>query len=334
MQTPRLFSWTALVVVCACLLPVSQAADRIPVVLATDLGDDIDDTWALAHVLRSPELDLKMVLTEYGRSRYRAALAAKLLEVAGRTDVAVAVGPMPAAGAAEDPATFNQALWLRDYDLAKYPGRVHEDGVGAFIELVLNSPSPVTVIAVGPAPSLAAAVTREPRVAERCRLVGMFGSIDVGYGGDAKPAAEWNVRADVTSVRAVFAASWREILLTPLDTCGTVDLRDDNYRAVWSATRDPLARAVIENYCLWAPRVPWMKCDFFATRSTTLFDCVAVYLAYDEALVGIDEVRFKITDDGFTVRDDAGPFRARAALRWKDRAAFEHHLTARLVPGH
>ena len=38
--------------------------------------------------------------------------------------------------------------------------------------------------------------------------------------------------------------------------------------------------------------------------------------------------------DGFTVRDDAaGPLRARVALRWKSLAAFEQHLTARLVPG-
>ena len=41
---------------------------------------------------------------------------------------------------------------------------------------------------------------------------------------------------------------------------------------------DPLLRAVIESYCVFAPRVSWMECDFFATRSTTLFDCVAVYL--------------------------------------------------------
>ncbi len=54
----------------------------IPVVLDTDIGTDIDDTWALAQVLRSPELDLKLVLTETGDARYRAAIAAKILEAA------------------------------------------------------------------------------------------------------------------------------------------------------------------------------------------------------------------------------------------------------------
>lgn len=37
--------------------------EKIPVVLDTDLGSDIDDTWALAMLLRSPELDVKLILT-------------------------------------------------------------------------------------------------------------------------------------------------------------------------------------------------------------------------------------------------------------------------------
>jgi len=279
-------------------------------------------------LLRSPELDLKLVLTDTGEARYRAAVAAKLLEAAGRTDVAVGLGrdfgPMA-------DADRNQAPWLRGYELAKYPGRVHEDGIGALIELVMKSPEPVTIIALGPVPTLAAALQREPRIAARCRFVGMHGSFAVGYGG-GKPAAENNVRVDPAGLRAVLAAPWQDILLTPLDTCGLVSLEGANYRAVWSAApTDPLVRAVIENYCLFAPRVSWMKCDFFATRSTTLFDCVAVYLAYAEDLVETETVRFRITDEGMTVRDPAGPLQARVALRWKDRAGFEAQLAGRLL---
>ncbi|MBE2213992.1 MAG: nucleoside hydrolase [Opitutaceae bacterium] len=306
---------------------VGSAAPRTPVVLDTDIGSDVDDTWALAQVLRSPELDLKLVLTDTGEARYRAALAAKLLEAAGRSDVDVGLGrdfgPM-------GEEHRHQGPWLKGYDLAKYPGRVHEDGVGALIGLVMHSPQPVTIIAIGPVPTLAAALAREPRLAARCRFVGMHGSFDVGYGGGA-PAAEANVKGDPAGLRTVLAAPWQDILLTPLDTCDRVALRGDDYRAIWSATQDPLLRAVIENYCIWAPRVPWMHCDFFATRSSTLFDCVAVYLAYDEARVDVESVRFRISDDGMTVRDAAGPLRARVALRWKDLPGFEHDLAARLL---
>ena len=303
---------------------VSVSLARIPVILDADIGTDIDDTWALAQVLRSPELDLKMVLTATGDTRYRAALTAKLLEVAGRSDIPVGIGqnqgPM-----GED--RRNMTPWLVGYDLSKYPGKVHEDGIGALIELVMHSAEPVTIIAIGPVPNLALALQREPRIAGKCRFVGMHGSFGVGYGGSATPAAEYNVQNNPAALRAVLAAPWRDILLTPLDTCGTVQLTGENYHAIWSATGDPLLRAVIENYCIFAPRVNWMRCDFFAIRSTTLFDCVAVYLAGSEDLVETETVSFQVTDDGFTRRTATGPLKARVALRWKNLQAFEDHLS-------
>jgi hypothetical protein len=92
-----------------------------------------------------------------------------------------------------------------------------------------------------------------------------------------------------------------------------------------------MLRALIESYCVFAPRQNWMKCDFFATRSTTLFDCVAVYLAYSEDLVETETIAFDVTDDGFTRRAPAGPFKARVAIRWRNRDGFEAQLAGRLL---
>ena len=69
------------------------AAARIPVIFDTDIGDDIDDTWALAMLLKSPQFDVKLITTTCGASQARGKLVAKLLTVAGRTDVAVGLGP-------------------------------------------------------------------------------------------------------------------------------------------------------------------------------------------------------------------------------------------------
>ncbi|ACB73318.1 nucleoside hydrolase [Opitutus terrae] len=323
------------VIACAILLtswlspvfaaPPAGAKLPIPVVFHTDIGTDIDDTWALAQLLRSPELDLKLVLVDTNDTRYRAKVAARLLEIAGRTDVPIGLGVASPMREQEQ----NQLPWVRDYDLTAYRGRVLDDGVGALIELVMNSPEPVSVVSVGAVPALARAIEREPKLASRARFVGMHGSVDIGYGG-GPVVAEANVKVDPAALRAVLAAPWQDVLLTPLDTCGNVDLDGANYHAVWCATADPLLRAVIEGYCVFAPRVTWMKCDFFTQRSTTLFDCVAVYLAYSEDLVETETVRIKVTDDGFTVRDPAGPS-ARVALRWKDHAGFESHLAHRLL---
>src|SRR5882724_10298571 len=49
----------------------------------TDIGTDIDDAFALALVMKSPELRLLGITTVSGDTKARARLAAKLLWVAG-----------------------------------------------------------------------------------------------------------------------------------------------------------------------------------------------------------------------------------------------------------
>jgi len=102
------------------IAPSNSAADtvaRIPVILDTDIGDDIDDTWALGLLLKSPELDVKLVVGDYGKPDYRARLLAKFLERAGRTDVAVGVGLDNGVK-----GEGGQAGWIKGYDLKAYPG--------------------------------------------------------------------------------------------------------------------------------------------------------------------------------------------------------------------
>jgi inosine-uridine nucleoside N-ribohydrolase len=326
MRTPPL-----LLCLCLASLPALGAADsggtRTPVILVSDIGTDIDDSWALAFALRSPELDLKLVVTDPADTTYRANVAAKFLEDSGRGDVPIGIGDN--SGPTGD-SFKTLTSWVSGYDIAKYPGKVFQDGVGALIDVVEKSPQPVTVIAIGPVNSLALALKRSPGIAAKCRLVGMYGSFDVGYGG-GPPSPETNVRVNPAGLRSVLSAPWKDILLTPLDTCGSVSLSGERYHSIWSATSDPMARALIESYCLFAPVQNWMKCDFFTRRSTTLFDCVAVYLAYSEALVEVQTIAFDVTDDGYTRRSESGPFKARVAVRWKDEDAFEAQLAGRVL---
>ena len=254
---------------------------KIPVILDTDIGGDIDDTWALALLLKSPELDLKLVVTDTGNTTYRAAVTAKFLEIAGRTDVPVGIGLH------QGDDTGPQAPWVADYDLASYGGKVFEDGVGALIDTIMASPEPVTLICIGPVPNIAAALQREPAIAERARFVGMHGSITLGYGGSAEISAEYNVKADVAACRAVFEAPW-DVTITPLDTCGLVHLKGENYQAV-RVCDDPVVRALIENYRIWAQHVTWLNGIDPDTVTSTLFDTVAVYLAFSEELLEMED---------------------------------------------
>jgi inosine-uridine nucleoside N-ribohydrolase len=294
---------------------------KIPVILDTDIGGDIDDTWALALLLKSPEFDIKLVVSDTGDTIYRAQIIAKILEVANRTDIPVGVGIRQSTQGGP------QAPWVAGYDLARYPGKVYQDGVAALVETIMSAPQPVTLICIGPMPNIKAALERNPAIAHRVRFVGMHGSVRLGYDGKPKPDPECNVVSDVAAARAVFTAPW-PMTITPLDTCGLVRLTGPKYRQVADCA-DPLARAVIENYRIWR-QAGDPKAKQPAVASSVLFDTVAVYLALSHDFVRMEEWPIAITDDGFTRIDPRGK-PVTCAMAWKDLGKFEDFLVQRLT---
>ncbi len=147
---------------------------NIPVILDTDIGDDCHDTWALAMLLRSPQLDLRLVTTATGDTSYLARIVARLLEVAGRSDVPIGIGISNTGRQ----TTLRQAAWVEGYALERYPRSVYADGVQALIDTIMSSREPMTLIAIGPLSNSAEALRREPRIADRTTLVGMHGSFN------------------------------------------------------------------------------------------------------------------------------------------------------------
>jgi inosine-uridine nucleoside N-ribohydrolase len=314
----------------ACAAVPASAAGRkpakpapMPVILDTDIGDDIDDTWALGLLLKSPELDLKLVVGDRGVAQYRARLLAKLLERAGRSDVPVGVGLD-----IEPHKAGRQAAWVTGYDLKNYPGKVHTNGVQALIDTIMKSPKPVTLICIGPVPNIAEALKREPRIAKKARFVGMFGSLRVGYDGAKQPAAEWNVKCNPKACQVAFTAPW-DMTITPLDTCGIVTLTGENYLRVRDS-QDRIAADVIANYRVWVAATPNIPTNAVDTRSSTLFDAVAVYLAIRQDLCVMERLRLRVTDDGFTVIDPRAK-EINVATSWKDLRAFEDWMVERLA---
>ena len=223
---------------------MEQNTPRIPVILDTDIGSDIDDTWALAMLLRCPELDVRLILSDTGNTEYRARIIARLLEIAGRTDIPVGIGIK------QTEKMGPQSPWVDGYELSSYPGIVHQDGVRAAIDVLSRSPVPVSLVCIGPVSNIAEVLRSAPDVAPKTRFVGMHGSIRKQHGGRDGAIAEYNVKQDVKACQAVFEAPWLNITITPLDTCGQVRLRGPKYAAI-TVDRDPLMRALIENYRIW-----------------------------------------------------------------------------------
>jgi len=321
---------------CAVSNITSAAQSRkIPVIFDTDIGGDIDDTWALIMLLQSPEFDIKLVTTAVGDTPEKAKIVAKILEIAGRTDIPVGIGIR------QNKSGHRQRAWVKDYKLSSYPGTVYQDGVQAIIDTIMKSPKPITLAAVGPLPNIGAALKREPRIAKKAKFVGMHGSIRKGYGGSSKVSAEYNVRADAKSVQRVFAAPW-DVTITPLDTCGIVYLKGRKYQKVLK-NDSPLTNALIENYRAWykqgilnsqkdlsdaeVNKKVNQKCN---SSSTTLFDTVGIYLGMSTKLVKMEKLPITVTDDGYTRIDNKAKV-INCATEWKDLGAFEDLLVDRLT---
>jgi inosine-uridine nucleoside N-ribohydrolase len=296
---------------------------KIAVILDTDICDDIDDTWALAMLLQSPEFDVKLITTAVGDTTARTKVVAKILQTAGRTDI-----PIGAGVAIGDMKTgHRQDGWVNDFDLSKYPGKIYPDGVQAMIDTIMNSPEPITLIAIGPLPNVAAALEREPNIAKKARFVGMQGSVRSGYGEKSKPQKEYNVVSFIKASQTVFTADW-DMTITPLDTCSRVTLRGDKYRKVRDCN-SPMTRVVIENYRAWTKSGNMNEAQV-GSRSSTLFDTVAIYLAMKQDLVKMEKLGIRVTDDGCTAIDNKAK-KINCATNWKNLGAYEDFLVERLT---
>ncbi|MHA1728686.1 MAG: nucleoside hydrolase [Promethearchaeota archaeon] len=296
--------------------------EKTPVILDTDIGTDIDDTWALGLLLKSHELDTKLITTTYGDTELRARLTAKLLETARRTDIPVGIG------LSKGKSIYPQESWITDYNLSQYPGVIHEDGVDAIIDTILASEKPVTIIGIGPTGNIGEALKREPKIAENSRYIGMQGSIRIGYNEKPEPNPEYNVILDIKGCQTTFSAPW-EVTITPLDTCGSVTLSGSTYRRI-QESNDPFLNVIKENYKIWSQNFPLGKQYDINKETSILFDTVAIYLAFSEELLNMEMLGIRVTEDGKTVINTSAK-EINCATSWKNLSKFKELIVDRLT---
>ncbi len=142
-------------------------------ILDTDIGDDIDDAFALALALRSPELRILGITTAFADTELRARLVDRYLAAVGRKDIPVAAGlPTP------HDNVFTQAVYARQEPERKYP-----DGVAFLLDQIRAHPGEITLIAIGPLVNVGEAIKRDPATFRKLkRVVMMGGSVYRGYG--------------------------------------------------------------------------------------------------------------------------------------------------------
>jgi inosine-uridine nucleoside N-ribohydrolase len=281
----------------------------IAILLDTDIGTDIDDAFALALILNSPELDLLGVTTVAGDTRARARLAAKLLAESGRVEVPVV------AGEPGKPQPIDQTRWADGFTS---PQLREEKAVDFMRREIERRPGEITLVAIGELTNVAALLNSDPSLGKKIRrIVLMGGSVERGYGSNPGPDAEWNIKSNPAAAQTVFS-SGVPILMVPLDVTAMLQLDAAGRRRVFTHLT-PLTNALTLLYHLWGHETP------------TLFDPMAVAMLIDPTLCDTQELAIAVDSQGFTRVVPGKPPNTTVALRTHPARFFQFYLS-RVAP--
>jgi pyrimidine-specific ribonucleoside hydrolase len=303
----------------------------IPLVIDTDPG--IDDALAILLALASPEVDLRLVTTVHGNVELAQTTdnALRVLHLAGRADVPVAAGAAASLVHAqpERAGHVHGTAGLGGVQLPPSPaGTDPRPAVVALAELLLSSPDPVTVAAIGPLTNIALLLRVFPEAAARIgRLVVMGGS--AARGGNVTAAAEFNVWADPEAAQAVLGSTLPTVLVGLDVTLPTVLDEQDIARFAAAGPIGAQAAAILQQYLEHARRS-------YGTTGVVVHDA----LALTEAIIPgtLDTVRRHVVVDtglgagrGQTLVDrrtvSASPTAVEVAERVDSAAAVEFLVT-------
>jgi inosine-uridine nucleoside N-ribohydrolase len=220
-------------------------SERTPVLVDCDTG--VDDAMALLYLLRRPDIEIVGITTVFGNNTAAqcAVNTIRVLELAGREDIPVAVGAeKPLVGEVTYLATHvHGSDGLGDSGLPREiaTAPVEETAVGMIDRLSAEHAGRLRILALAPLTNLALALEAVPSLPSRIvDVVIMGGAADVA--GNQSPAAEANIIHDPEAAQAVLTAAWPTVLV-PLDVT-MIEIVTEQHIARLLAADTPVTRFV------------------------------------------------------------------------------------------
>lgn len=257
------------------------------IILDTDIGSDIDDTWAVCFLLNHPEIEIVLVSVTDGDTDYRARLVRTILRQAGK-DIPVVQGK--ASKQIESP--FEGILQRRNDE--------NKDYVAAYRCALKENVD--AVISIGPSTSLTVVADIIAEAGVSVHVMG--GSIREGYFG-GPISAECNVVQNPAAFRGVMQAIGKRYYLYPLDICNSIIMQGENYRKVLRS-EDRVTDILLRHYFYWDKVYTGgaQKADI-SVSSTILYDLAPVWGALMPEDFTYKSMKVAVTDEGMTVENDA-----------------------------
>ena len=267
------------------------------VIIDTDPG--ADDAMAILLALNSPELDVKALTVVAGNVVVERGLenALKLVSLAGRCDIPVAVGAArPLVQKLTTAEYFHGKNGLGDVELP--PPACQADARFApdlIIELIHQHPHGITLVPVGPLTNIALAIAKDPAIVPLVKeVVLMGGGIS---GGNATAAAEANIYNDPEAAQAVFEAGWPLTMVGLNVTEKTLFTRADLEQLAKTHGREnDFAVGVLKYMVDLAGKL--------GADGTPMHDPLAVGAAIDRSLISSQDMRVDVEMNGAHTRGE------------------------------
>jgi purine nucleosidase len=181
--------------------------DRTPLLLDVDTG--IDDSLALLYAAASSDAEFIAATCVHGNidAPQVAVNTRAVLELAGRTDVEVALGrEVPLVRELRTTPETHGPQGL-GYAILPAPSRPlsARDGVDVIVDTARERPGEVVLVTLGPLTNLALALEREPDLPRLLKGYTLMGGA-FGVSGNTTPTTEWNIHCDPEAAKIVFAA--------------------------------------------------------------------------------------------------------------------------------
>lgn len=201
-------------------------AQKQKVILDCDLGDDVDDAYAVALMLASTDkFEVLGITTCYGRTDDRGTMACKFLYETGLEKIPVAIGRNTSATNERANWFADQFHWSKGFNKIK---PIAQPAADFIIEQLKKYPGEVIVFSVGPVTNMRDVIEKDPQALKLAkRVIAMFGSFYIGYNGSPTINPEWNVVVDVESSKK-FVNAGVNILYAGLDVTTFVKIDKAN----------------------------------------------------------------------------------------------------------
>ena len=299
--------WTLCVglLLASCAGWAQTAAEKI--IIDTDIGDDVDDAFALALAVRSPELQVLGVTTTFGDTEARAKIVDRFFGEVGRGEIPVLAGK---ATATKNPMS------QRKYGESRFVKSSHGDAVEFLLAQIRKYPGEITLIAIGPLMNVGAAIDKDAATFRKLkRVVLMGGSVrrgygDLGYTAPVAPMPEWNILNDIPSAQKLFSVGV-PLFVMPLDS--TQLKMDEVKRAFLFSQGTAVTDQLAVLYHLWGQETP------------TLFDPMTIVFALRPELCPVTGMHIRVDEKGFT-REEAGAVNAQVCLDSNGEDFFKFYL--------